>query len=241
VTAGDSLPTGTSYVCFDTTSLIHSAATGYLDELGSWWGSGAFTARHIMDIEVGRNVKLHPRNQDVLDAAWLHAVPVDNPQDLFRVAWLLDHHWMSSPGKDRGEAEVLTLCRRYGWVAIIDDERGRAYAAKPVVPRSPADLDATMTEPPIPSAMLLTTIIAAVAWGVAKHGKAWKMHCAIDRDRGSGYSLISYGDSQRPIFDACVAKFRKLHEQRPNLGFPAVLAVRGLDDLVASTRRGFQH
>jgi hypothetical protein len=239
VTAAEGWPTGAGYVCFDTTALIHSAATGYLAELGSWFPRGAFTARHIMEVEVGRAAKAHPSNLAVPQASWLQAVPVEDPVDLFQLAWLLDHHWKSPPGKDRGEAEVITLCRRYRWTAIMDDERGRAYAQRPVVPSSPADPNLTVIEPRIPTAMLLTTIITATAWGAIAPTKAWRMHCAVDKSRG-GFSLIRYGDSQRPIFDACVSQFGKLRQQRPDLGFPEALVTPGLDGLVARIRKDFR-
>lgn len=232
MTEEEGRPTGPSYVCFDATALIHCAATGYLNELGSWFPSGAFTAKHIMDVEIRRAAAKHPTNLAVCRATWLTAVPVEDHEDLAHFAWLLEHHWKSPPGKDRGEAEVLVLCRRYGWTAIMDDDIGRGYAEKPVKPCSPKDPMVTRPIPRIPSAMLLTTILAATAWGITKHAKAWKMHCAVDRSRG-GFSLISYDKSQRSIFDECVDRFRALRQREPDVGFPDVLAKPGLDGLVA--------
>jgi hypothetical protein len=118
----------------------------------------------------------------------------------------------------------------------MDDETGRGYAEKPVMPCSPTNPMVTTPVSRIPSAMILTTILAAAAWGKTTPTKAWKMHCAVDKSRG-GFSLIRYGESQRPIFDECVDKFRGLHQREPGLGFPDVLAKQGLDGLVALTRK----
>jgi hypothetical protein len=88
VTEEEGWPAGPSYVCFDATALIHCAATGYLDELGSWFLSGAFTAQHIMDVEIRRAAARYPKNMAVCAAPWLTAVAVDDPEDLANFAWL---------------------------------------------------------------------------------------------------------------------------------------------------------
>ena len=148
--APDGWPTGREHLCFDSTPLMAFAAAGHLDLLGSWFGHG-FAPKVVIETEVGDWVDRYPHNQEILDAAWLERVPVDIAEDIREVDRIRREFFGSAENKDHGEAEVIVLCQRYDWTAALDDGEGRRYAAR--------------TEVAVPSAMMLTIIIAAAAEG----------------------------------------------------------------------------
>ena len=198
--------------------LIHFNKVGHLDLLEKWLGPQVFTANVITEQELRRGLAHHPENRAILDADWLVPVSVDEMDDIALVA-SLRRRWGSKDDRDRGEAEVVALCARYGWTAIMDDEVGRR-AAKPQG---------------IACVYMLTAIIAASAAGLLAPDEAWKLHSSIERERRM--AILSPDEVHRPVFMKCIEQFRRVAERQRNPEWPRILSLHGLDDLVIATRK----
>ncbi len=177
-----------------------------------------FTANVIVEQELRGTLDRHPENKAILDSKWLSSVPVDDIEDIQLVAHLR-RRWGSKDDRDRGEAEVIALCRRYGWTAVMDDEVGRKAAKEYGVPR----------------VYILTTILAAASCGLVSPEEAWKLHCSIERERRR--AVLSAGESHKPVFMKCIEHFTRVGEKLGDRCWPDILAQSGLDDLVIWTRR----
>jgi predicted nucleic acid-binding protein len=213
----NSLPTGSASVCFDTTALIHFNAIGALDKLGEWFPR-AFAPAVVIEEEIRGHLGRYPKNQAILDAAWLEKVDVTEPDDLRDVAEI-HRRFGRGAGQDRGEAEVVVLCARHRWTGIIDDSSGQVAAN---------DYDA-------PHCSILTMIIAAAASGWLGHGQAWKLHCELAESRGDARSALTAQAVHRPPFHACIKRFAAIASRR-SLTWPHILATPGFDGLVIRTR-----
>jgi predicted nucleic acid-binding protein len=187
---------GAGFACFDTTPLLSFARVGRLDILGAWFPR-AFVPNVVMEEEVKAHVGKHPENQEIVDAAWLESVPVEEDEDLELVAYLLEERWASAEGKDRGEAEVVALCRRHRWLAILDDTEGRKAAADYVVRHI----------------SFLGVIVGAAAQGMLKPTDAWNLHVEIDQARKrikpQSFSFLTSDTSAKPVFMDAVNAVRK--------------------------------
>jgi predicted nucleic acid-binding protein len=212
------LSTGPGFVCLDAMVPIHFNRVGRLEVLGDWFGPRVFTANVIMEQELRAALPRHPENRAILESDWLLSVPVDEIEDIQLVA-SLRRRWGSKDDEDRGEAEVVALCRRYGWTAIMDDDVGRK-AAK---------------EHGVPCVYMLTVILAAASCGLITPGEAWKLHYSIEQERRR--AVLTAQDCHRPVFMHCIEHFTRVSEKRGNLHWPEILATKGLDDLVLWTRR----
>jgi predicted nucleic acid-binding protein len=220
---------GPDFVCLDATQLIAFNEAGELATLGAWFPR-AFTPEVVFEEEIRPHLARYPQAQQILNAPWLEAVPVESGQGLQLVANLLTR-WKSPPERDRGEAEVIALCRDYGWTAILDDDQGRVAARGKNIS--------------VPSAMMLTVILAASAYELIKPRDAWRLHVAVDEARkraGAGsFSYLTSSDTHRPAFMDCVNAFRHIREQQGNPNWPQILATRGLDETIRIVRRdGFK-
>jgi predicted nucleic acid-binding protein len=215
---------GPAYVCFDATQLFSFNRVDRLDTLGDWFPK-AFVPNVVIEKEVKPFVGKYPKNQRILDAAWLHSVAVESDSGLRLVAHLRDRVWKSPPEKDRGEAEVLALCRDFGWIAILDDKQARVAAER---------------NAKVPRAMLLTIIIAAAAYEKISRSDAWKLHVDIDKARkkmgiGSCSFLTSDG-CHASVFEKCIDMFSDLRQRKGNREWPVFLAIPSLDELVIWVR-----
>jgi predicted nucleic acid-binding protein len=123
------LPRGLGHVCFDASPLIHFADAGELAWLGTWFQPRAFTAEVVTAIELPKGKGKYAGVDEILVLPWLQSVQVEREEDVRFVARLLAL-WGSDPGRDHGEAEVVAICRRHGWTAIMDDRRGRDAATR---------------------------------------------------------------------------------------------------------------
>lgn len=179
-----SLPTGSAYVCFDTTGLIHFNAIGELDKLGEWFPR-AFAPAVVIEEEVRAHLAKHPKNQAILDAKWLETAHVTEPDDLRDVAEI-HRRFGRRASQDRGEAEVVVLCARHKWTGVIDDSSGQVAAG---------DFHA-------PHCSILTMILAAAAHGLIRRDHAWKLHCDLTESRGEGFSALTKQSVHRPPFQA---------------------------------------
>jgi predicted nucleic acid-binding protein len=218
---------GLDYVCFDATQLIAFNEVGALDVLGRWFPK-AFTPNVVTEDEIRAHLGKFPQGQRILDAEWLEAVAVDSDEGLELVRFLHDDLWKSGAGKDRGEAEVLALCRDYGWLAILDDDQARKAATRENIK--------------VPSAMLLTVIIAAAAHGLIAPGEAWKLHAAIDKKRSEkkglgSFSFLTGQDVHRVAFMNSIHEFRRIHKKQGEPAWPRLLATPGLDGVIVAVRQ----
>ena len=212
-----SLPKGSGWICFDTTALLHFNAVGHLDTLGSWFPR-AFAPEVVIEEEIREPLPRYPKNQAILDAGWLEAVTVEEPSDLKDVAEI-HKRFGRRAGQDRGEAEVVVLCARYGWTAIIDDTNGQ---------RAAQDYNA-------PCCTILTMILGAAGGGLIESRDAWQLHTDLETSRGPGRSALKAEKVHRNAFEQCVRQFARISEQR-KLQWPEVLALKGADGLVIRTR-----
>lgn len=212
------LSSGPGFVCLDAMVPIHFNRVGRLEILGDWFGPRVFTSNVIVEQEIRGALARHPENKAILDSDWLQSVPVDEIEDIELVA-SLRRRWGSRDDQDRGEAEVVALCRRNGWTAIMDDDVGRE-AAK---------------EHGVPCVYMLTVMLAAASCGLVSPPEAWKLHCSIERERRR--AVLTPDDVHRPVFMKCVEHFSRVGSKLGNPPWPEILAVKGLDDIVIWTRK----
>jgi predicted nucleic acid-binding protein len=209
--------TGTGFVCLDAMVPIHFNRVGRLEVLGEWFGPRVFTANVIMEQEIRGALDRHPENNAILSSEWLVSVPVDESEDI-KVVASLRRRWGSRDDRDRGEAEVIALCRRHGWTAIMDDEVGREAAKQHGAAR----------------VYMLTTMLAAASCGLVTAAEAWKLHRAIERERRR--AILTADECHKPVFMKCVENITRAGEKRGTSQWPEILALRGLDDVVLWTR-----
>jgi predicted nucleic acid-binding protein len=109
--------------------------------------------------EIRRGVAGHPVNKGILRSAWLLSVAAEDPDDLQLIA---DLHsgWGSAPPNNAGEAELIALCRRHGWIGLLEDSQARRTAHREGVH----------------AVRLSTCAIAAAACGVITADRAWGLH-----------------------------------------------------------------
>jgi len=212
------LSKGPGFVCLDAMVPIHFNRVGRLPLLCEWFGPMVFTANVIMEEEIRGALSRHPENQAIVDSDWLVSVPVDEIEYIELVA-SLRKRWGSRDDRDRGEAEVVALCRRHGWTAIMDDDVGRSAAKEHAVPR----------------VYMLTTMIAAASCGLIAPQAAWKLHCSIEQTRRR--AMLTADECHRSVFMKCIEQFVQVGEKMGDRRWPYILAKRGLDDLVLWTRK----
>jgi predicted nucleic acid-binding protein len=208
------LPRGSGYVCFDTSPLIDYAKIDGLPELAGWFSNGTcFTADVVTKVEIPRGLASHPKNQAILDAPWLTSVPVYDEDLAFIVE--LRELWGSSGTEDYGEAEVVALCKRYGWTAIMNDRRGRGAARRNGVSY-------------VSTAGLL---VAATAERAISVNDAWELHTRVEGDYDHPMVLPTT-DEYRPSFERAVAAVRRWTADNPEEHWPRPLAMAPAIDAV---------
>jgi predicted nucleic acid-binding protein len=211
------LPTGSAWACFDTTALIHFNAIGQLETLGAWFPR-AFAPAVVIEDEIRSHLTRYPKNQAILNAAWLESVAITEPDDLKDVGEI-HKRFGRQAGQDRGEAEVVVLCARQRWTGIIDDSNGQ---------RAAQDYRA-------PHCAILTMILAAAGHGLIEANHAWKLHADLEQSRGRGRSALTAQATHRRPFESCIQQFAGIVKQR-KLNWPHILGLPGVDGLVIRTR-----
>jgi len=207
------LPQGSECVCFDATVLIHYQDNDHLDTLRDLFPGPTITPNVVTGMELVKNAKARELNTRILAAEWLQSVPVTDPGDITEVRTLVAV-WGGKPNKNEGEAEVIVLCERHGWIAIMDDYQGRSTAA-----------DRGRMRFAYMSTMLLA---AAAAIGITglDADRAWEIHRAVESKR------------KRPrlqneaLFKRLVQIFRAAWEQNGRPPWPTFLTDPRLDQLV---------
>lgn len=217
---GEQHPSGSSFVCFDATALITFHDHGYLGVLADWFADGACAPAAVLDLELRKNDFAETKNQDILNAPWLHTVVVDEPADVQAVSDLL-LRWGSPPGRDKGEAEVVTLCKRYGWTALLEDRTGRRAAA----------------DAGVPHLYWVSLIIGACAQGLIGETEAWEMHRTLANADGGGG--LSGNDVHRRPFTEAIKAVERRAEQLGDPGWPEILGDAAIDRIVLSARKRF--
>ena len=152
-------------------------------------------------------------NQDIVDATWLNVVPVEHEDDLKLVAYLLEERWASDEGKDRGEAEVVAVCRRNGWLAILDDAEGRKAA----------------DDYGVCHISFLGVIVGAAAQAKLRPNDAWDLHVEIDNARKvikpQSFSFLTSDASAKPDFMDAVSAARKAWINRDRADWHEILLI----------------
>jgi hypothetical protein len=206
------LPKGPEHVCLDATVLIHYQDNGHLDTLRDLLPGRKFTPNVVTGWELVKTDKAAKLNERILKATWLEPVPVDDPAGISEVA-TLRALWNSRPDKNHGEAEVVVLCQRHGWVAIMDDRDGRGAAHD---------------GRGVSCAYMSTMLIAATALGIngLDADAAWKIHQAVESKRKRPRV-----QSER-AFRTLVTVFGALWQQSGKPDWPQFLTEPRLDQLV---------
>lgn len=211
------LQTGPAFVCLDAGPLIYFNDTDRLDRLEQFFGPTAYTPQAVIELELMQRPK---QNAPVLALDWLQWVP-SHPDDAELVARLVRR--FGGPPKHQGEAEVIAASKRYGWVAVLDDDDAR-IAAK---------------EEGVVSVYTVTVLAAAAAEGKLTPSQAWKAHVAIEKSRGR-YSPLKPDEAYKDVFYKFVDLLRQLRKKRGEPPWPHVLASGGLDDLLLRLLDDFQ-
>jgi predicted nucleic acid-binding protein len=191
---------------------------GRLDALQDWFPT-AFAPAAVYKLELEDHASSHRAAREIINAGWLTQVDVEDPEDLAHIAYLREERWKSGPTEDRGEAEVVVACRRYGWTAIMEDEEGRRAAG----------------EDGVPCAYMLEILLAAAAQGMLTRAEAWGLHCELERERRR--AILMPDEVHRAAFDASIASFRKIWLNRGEPDWPKLLATPKLTDVIKVERR----
>lgn len=181
----------------------------------------------LVKVEVKRNIRAHPLNKGILDAPWLSSVAATDPEDLRLIA---DLHsaWGSSPPENAGEAELIALSLRHGWIAIIEDRTARntAYIEH------------------VHAVRLTTCAVAGAACGVVAADRAWGLHHGFHARRPAHVRLpVGTTPAERANFDRAIAKTELLVAKLGGPAWPGILCHSKLtpgkiDEVVARTAKG---
>jgi hypothetical protein len=220
------LPRGSTVVCLDAMILIGYAEAGLVETLGLFFdrvGVEAYTSAWLYENEIKIPAVKYPNSNRILNASWLKTAPVVD-EDVLYVQNLLDA-WGSDAGRDRGEAEVVALCTRYGWTGVSDDTKAHGVPElhahyRPFQPRM------------VHGATLLA---AATAESMISEGEAWAAHQAVE----SSYDdppVLPIEDDYQPAFADAVTAIRKKRDQIGSPDWPKLLA-NELDPVVRAAVR----
>lgn len=221
-------PRGASVLCLDAMILIGYAEADLVDTLGGFFGeTGALacTSAWLYNHEISAPVGTHPANRRVLEAEWLNTASVVD-EDIVYVQNLLEV-WGSETGRDRGEAEVVALCTRYGWTGISDDRKAHG------VPELAGEQSRPFKAPMVHGVGLLA---AAAAENLIEVGDAWAVHQAVEA-RYDDPPIVPIANDYQQAFTDSVTAIRKRRDQ---LGSPAwpILLTHDTDKIVrAAVRR----
>jgi predicted nucleic acid-binding protein len=205
------LPTGPGFVCFDAGPLMKFHRHGHLGTLGEWFPR-AFTADVIVQEELlgEKALRKYPDNHEIADAPWLEAAEVTD-QEGHKIVRDLRRLWGSQPDRDRGEAEVVALCNRYRWTAIMGDNQGRAAA------KENGKFNVVNS---------LTLIIAAAAHDLITEKAAWGMHRDLHAEESTALTVQNV---HRPAFQRSVQHLARVTRKDGYRGWPWLLEGRALD------------
>lgn len=203
----------------DASVLIDLVAGGRLLNLKELFGEVAVPA--LVHAEIERGLPAHVVNRAILRADYLLKVAAEDPEDLQLMA---DFHrlWASAGADNAGEAELVVLSRRFGWIALLEDAQGREAARREGVY----------------AVRMTTCAVAAAACDEMTLDRAWGLHCGYHRHR-TRWLPIGIAPADRPRFERSVEIVRRLHAKLGGPAWPALLRHAGLapgelDDLVVA-------
>lgn len=207
-----------SGVCFDTSALIHLNDANVLDDVVSWFPEGScHTAPVVIECELANSLANHPRNQEIIDATWLHPEPVATTG-----FWFLDEMRKllgGRYGRGEGEAEVLTLCMQHGWAAVTNDRQARIIAGLNQVP--------ALCTPEL--------FVAAAAHELVTTSDGWELHCSVHADQERAPMKLGTSKAFESVFHKAVEEVqvwarRQVHDVK----WPSVLVrLPRLDEIIA--------
>ncbi len=204
----------------DASVLIDLVTGGRLQNLKELFGEVAVPA--LVCAEIARGLGAYQVNQGILRADYLRKVAAGDPDDL-QLMSDLHHLWGSAPPDNAGEAELVVLSRRYGWIALLEDGKGREAARREGVY-------------PV---RLTTCAVTAAACGVMTVDRAWGLHHGYHRRRTRRLP-IGTTPADRGRFDRAVDIVARLHGRLGSPPWPEILnhpkpKPGELDDLVAAS------
>lgn len=204
----------------DASVLIDLVSGGRLPNLKDLFGTVAVPA--LVCAEIERGVARFPINKGILRATWLLRVPAEDPEDLQLIADL-HRSWRSAPPDNAGEAELVALSRRYGWIALLEDGQGREGAAREGVH-------------PV---RMTTCAVAAAACGAMTVERAWGLHTGYHARRTRPLA-IGTTPADRARFEHAIEIVRRLNTKLDAPPWPQILrhptlAPGVLDELVAKS------
>jgi len=165
----------------------------------------------IVKGEILRGIPAHPEDRPLVRSPSLQRVAAEDPDDLEFINDLVTARG-KGPDCHDGEAELIALAARHGWIAVIE-ERARVIAHREGV-----------------HAVRMTTLaVAAAACGVLTEDRAWWFHRGVHRNTKNKAGLpIGTTSGDRPIFDAAVAAVRRVVVSRGDPPWPGILRDPGV-------------
>jgi hypothetical protein len=207
------LPRGSTVLCVDAMILISYAKADLVALLAAILDREsvfAYTSEWLYQHEIKTPAAKYKDNERILEVDWLKTAPVVD-DDIVYVQNLLDA-WGSDTGRDRGEAEVVALCTRYGWTGISDDNKAHGV---PALQEHHRPFKPTMVH----GAALLA---AAAAESLITVGEAWTAHQAVEA-RYEVPPLVPVEDEYEPAFSLAVDLIRKRRDQLGAPNWPILL------------------
>lgn len=160
----------------------------------------------IVKNEILKGIPAHPEDRALIRSPWLQRVAAEDPDDLELINDLVSARG-KGPDCHDGEAELIALAARHGWIAVID-ERARAVAYREGVH----------------SVRMTTLAVAAAACGVLTVDRAWWFHRGAHRHTKNKAGLpIGITPADRSVFEASVETVRRLVVSRGNPPWPEFL------------------
>jgi hypothetical protein len=178
----------------------------------------AYTSEWLLKHEIEAHVARYPENATVVQADWLHQAKVKGEDNIY--AQRLIDLW-SEPGRNRGEAEVLALCSRYGWTAVLDDRKGRAAAVRAEEVGRPF---------PVRHVWGATMLAAATADNLISLADGWSTHQSVEA-RYDDPPVMPTSEEYEQAFEWAVTAIRKHRDRAGSPAWPRVLALE-LDPIV---------
>ncbi len=216
------LPRGAAVACFDAMILLSYAQANALAVLERLFGDEteaiAYTSEWLLKHEIEAHIGTYPENAAIVQADWLHTAKVKGDDNIY--AQTLIDLW-NEPGRNRGEAEVLALCSRYGWTAVLDDRKGRDAAGRAEERGRPF---------PVRHVWGATMLAAAAADNLISLGEAWSAHQAVEA-RYDDPPVMPISPDYEQAFEWVVTAIRKRRDQAGSPAWPKLLTLE-LDPIV---------
>ncbi len=117
---------------FDASPLSHFARAGRLQTLERLTAGDTCNVTRAVRAELNAGIPAYPRLGEILAAAWLHVVDVDEPRELEAFAAYARRLVVGE--RNVGEASTLAWAEVHGAIAVVDDLAARKLAKARGVP-----------------------------------------------------------------------------------------------------------